>query len=112
MSVNSTDVFVNDLSIRLSMPTTAETDNEALATALGATLEQAWITSPSEPSNISVKVVLTPFTEGETAGGLGSIRLEGRALDTSIGLENDAYRFTLSVPTHELAQRYGPHVAP
>lgn len=41
-----------------------------------------------------------------------SIRLEGRALDTSLGLENDAYRFTLSVPTHELAQRYGPQVAP
>lgn len=102
-----TDVFVNNLDIRLSMPETSEDDDAALTAAIDSTLEQAWSTSTSEPSNISIDIVLAPFAEGDRIGDSSAIRLEGKGLEEALGLERDVHRYMVVVQTRELAERYG-----
>jgi len=104
----NTDIFTNNLSIQLSMPTTSSTDDEALTTAIVETLEQAWNTSPSEPSNIRIRVSVVPFAEGDRIGDPSAVTLNGRGVDEALGLYSDVSWDVLTVSTEELTERFGP----
>lgn len=104
---NHKDFFVDNIIVRLSMPTTTDEDDDGLVAAIDATLDAAWTTSRTEPSNVTIEVTLAPMQDGARYGDKGSIELEGRGIDEALGLDSAVYRESIRVSTAELNALYG-----
>lgn len=104
---NHKDIFVDNIIVRLSMPTTTDEDDDALVAAIDATLDATWTTSRTEPSNVTIEVTLAPMQDGARYGDKGSIELEDRGIDEALGLDGAVYRDSIRVNTEELHALYG-----
>lgn len=104
---NDKDIFVDKIIVRLSMPTTSDEDDDALVAAIDATLDAAWTTSRTEPSNVTIEVTLSPMQDGARFGDTGNIVLEDRGINEALGLDLGVSWNSITVGSDALHTLYG-----